>query len=72
VKRSMSTEPLIHMNKCDVVAQRLANYVIMPKGSDQSFAQCWRSLPGNTTVEVRYPHQHHGKPGDLPIHLNLQ
>ena len=60
VKRSMSTEPLIHMNKCDVVAQRLANYVIMPKGSDQSFARWWQSLPDTTSVEVCYPHQHHG------------
>jgi len=47
------------MNKCDV-AQRLANYVIMPKGSDQSFARWWQSLPDTTSVEVCYPHQHHG------------
>ena len=68
----MSTEPLIHMNKCDVVAQRLANYVIMPKGSDQSFAQWWQSLPDTTSVEVCYHISIMGMPGDLPIHLNLQ
>ena len=61
VKRLQSQKPIIRMTKEEVEDQRLGEYVIMPDSLDTSFKNWWRAVTPSTTVEVRYPHERHGK-----------
>ena len=61
IKRDECKHPVVQLSKLKVEEQRLGQYVIMPSEVESSFKVWWRSVDPSATVNVRYPHNKHGK-----------
>ncbi len=63
IKRLQSQQPLSQMTKTDVEEKRLAEYVVMPDGTETSFKTWWKTITPSQLVSVRLPHSRHGNAG---------
>ena len=63
IKIEKNQKPVIEMTKQDVLEKKLVSLVSMPLSAVSSFAQWWKSLSGNTPVQVQNPIGRHGLSG---------
>jgi len=63
IKQLQSQQLLSQMTKTNVEEKCLAEFVIMPDGTEKSFKTWWKTITATQLVSVRVPHSKHGIAG---------
>lgn len=63
IKRLQSQQPLSQLTKTDVEEKHLAEFIVMPNGTETTFKTWWKTITPTQLVSIRVPHSRDGNAG---------